>query len=54
MVSWRDLGIGVVGGIIIGAFIWTQLGRDLAVTSISKGAKVTESKVREWAKLGEK
>lgn len=51
--SWRDIGIGIVVGVIVGGFIFTKLGRDLAVTTISKGAKVTEAKVREWAKIGE-
>lgn len=44
-----------IGGIIVGTFliapfIWTAVGRELAVKTIAKGAKVTEAKVREWLK----
>ena len=42
-----------IGTFIFGAVIWTKLGRQLAEKSIAKGAKVAETKVREWAKIGE-
>lgn len=52
--SWRDIGIGLfVGTLILGPLIWTAVGRELTTKAVSKGAKVTEAKVREWTKLGE-
>jgi hypothetical protein len=43
-----------IGAIIIGPFIWTALGRELAVGAIQKGAKVTREQVEKWLKEGEK
>jgi hypothetical protein len=52
--SWRDIAIGFfVGCFIVAPFIWTALGRELTKKAIAKGAKVTASKVEEWAKIGE-
>ena len=44
----------LVAGLILGAFIWTPLGRKIAVSPIAKGAQVSERKVEEWLKKGEK
>ena len=44
----------LVAGLILGAFIWTPLGRKIAVSPIAKGAQVSERKVEEWMKKGEK
>jgi hypothetical protein len=50
-----DLGwlfAGFVLGFLAGAVVFTKVGRDLAVKAISKGSKMAEEKIREWAKLG--
>ena len=44
----------LVAGLILGAFIWTPLGRKIAVSPIAKGAQVSERKVESWLKKGEK
>jgi len=53
--SVGDVLLGIfIGAIIIGPFIWTALGRELAVGAIQKGAKVTREQVEKWLKEGEK
>ena len=44
----------LVGTFILGAFVWTPLGRKLAVSPIAKGAQVSEKKVEAWMKKGDK
>jgi hypothetical protein len=44
---------GMFLGFLLGAIVFTQVGRSLAVAAIKKGAAVTEEKIREWLKKGE-
>ena len=44
----------LVAGLILGVFIWTPIGRKIAVAPIAKGAQVSEKKVEAWMKKGEK
>ena len=44
----------LVGTFILGAFVWTPIGRKIAIAPIAKGAKVSEKKVESWMKKGEK
>jgi len=44
----------LVGTFILGAFVWTPIGRKIAISPIAKGAKVSEKKVESWMKAGEK
>ena len=44
----------LVGTFILGALVWTPLGRKLAVSPIAKGAQVSEKKVEQWMRKGEK
>jgi len=44
----------LLAGVILGAFIWTPVGRKIAISPIAKGAKVSERKVEAWLKSGEK
>jgi hypothetical protein len=44
---------GMFLGFLLGAVVFTKLGRELAVTAIKRGAAVTEEKVREWLKRGQ-
>ena len=41
------------GTFILGALVWTPIGRKIAVAPIAKGAKVSERKVEQWMKKGE-
>jgi len=41
---------GFIGGMVVGFFIFTELGRAAAISAISKGAKVAKEKVEQWAK----
>jgi hypothetical protein len=53
--SVSDVLLGIfIGAIIIGPFIWTALGRELAKGAVQKGAKVTREQVERWIKEGEK
>ena len=42
------------GTFILGALVWTPIGRKIAVAPIAKGAKVSERKVESWMKKGDK
>ena len=44
----------LVGTFILGALVWTPVGRSLTVSSIKKGAQVSEAKVNKWLEKGEK
>jgi hypothetical protein len=44
---------GTLFGLLLGAIVFTQVGRSLAVAAIKKGAAVTEEKVKEWLAKGE-
>jgi len=44
----------LVGTFILGAIVWTPIGRKIAIAPIAKGAKVSEKKVEAWLKSGEK
>lgn len=44
----------LLAGIILGAFVWTPIGRKIAVAPIAKGAQVSEKKVEQWMRKGEK
>jgi hypothetical protein len=53
--DWGSFLVGVfVGAVFLGWFIYAPLGRELAVKSISAGAGVVESRVREWLAKGER
>jgi len=53
--SWGAfLGGLLVGAFLIAPFIWTPLGRQLAIESIRRGARVTREKVMEWLERGER
>ena len=41
------------GTFILGALVWTPIGRKIAVAPIAKGAKVSQRKVEQWMKKGE-
>jgi len=44
----------LVGTFIFGALVWTPIGRKIAIAPIAKGAQVSEKKVENWMKKGEK
>jgi len=48
------IGAYVLGGLTLGAFLWTSIGREMAISAIQKGAGVTRAKVGEWLKKGAK
>jgi len=53
--DWGSFFTGLfVGAVFLGWLIYAPLGRELAVKSISAGAGVVESKVREWLAKGER
>lgn len=43
----------LIGTIFLGAFIWTPLGRLFTMTAVSRGAGVTEARVKKWLEKGE-
>ncbi|RLA82197.1 MAG: hypothetical protein DRG31_07715 [Deltaproteobacteria bacterium] len=43
-----------VGTFLIAPFIWTELGRRMAVEAIRRGAGVARERVEEWLRRGEK
>ena len=44
----------LVGTFILGALVWTPIGRKIAISPIAKGAQVSERKVESWMKKGDK
>ena len=50
---WTMLGVFILGGLTLGAFIWAPLGRKVAVEAVSRGAAVTTAKVEEWLAKGD-
>jgi len=42
-----------IGAVIVGPFIWTYVGREMAKVAIAKGAEVAAEKVEEWLRKGE-
>jgi len=44
---------GMFLGFLLGAVVFTKVGRELAIFAIKRGAAVAEEKVREWLKKGE-
>ena len=51
--EWGWLAGGFILGLIAGFFIFTSLGRELAIAAIQKGAEVTRERVEEWLRKGE-
>lgn len=47
------LGGLALGTFILGAFIWTGVGRSFAKEAIRRGAKTTKEQVDKWIKAGE-
>ena len=43
----------LVGTFILGALVWTPVGRSLTVAGIKRGAQVSEAKVNKWLEKGE-
>ena len=41
-----------IGTFFLGAFLWTSLGRAFTMEAVSRGAGVTESRVKEWIERG--
>jgi len=51
----RDVMLGVlIGALFVGPFIWTELGRRMAIEAVKRGAGVTEAKIKEWLEKGER
>jgi len=44
---------GFILGLIAGFFIFTELGRLMAIAAIQRGAEVTRERVEEWLRRGE-
>ena len=42
----------LIGTFVLGAIVWTPVGRKLAVAPIAKAARVSEKKVEEWMAAG--
>ena len=42
----------LIGTFVLGAIVWTPIGRKLAVAPIAKAARVSEKKVEEWLAAG--
>ena len=42
----------LIGTFVLGALVWTPVGRRLAVAPIAKAARVSEKKVEEWLAAG--
>ena len=53
-ITLPDWVLPLIAGVVLGAFIWTPVGRKIAISPIAKGAKVSEKKVEAWLKSGEK
>ena len=54
MADLKDLVFAfILGGLFLGYVVWVPAGRELAIKAVSRGAKVAESKVREWVEKGE-
>ena len=42
----------LIGSILIGPFIWTELGREFVKEAVARGAGVAREKVEEWIRKG--
>jgi len=53
--GWLELiGAFIAGGLILGAFIWTPLGREFTAEAVRRGAGVTRARVEAWIRAGER
>lgn len=52
--SIGDIFLGIFIGVILGAFIWTPIGRATASAAIQRGGNFAKSQVEAWLKEGGK
>lgn len=52
--SVGDIFLGIFIGVILGAFVWTPIGRAAASAAIQRGGNFAKSQVESWLKQGEK